>query len=197
MGEVGCDALRRDGAKSGDEIWVSGTLGGAALGLACLQGRVDIAQEDRSAMVALLEMPIPRVELGIALRGVANAAIDLSDGLTGDLGHIVERSGVAAVLDWSRIPRPSALTRLGDDSIARQMALAGGDDYELLFTAAAARADEILAIGSSIGVALERIGTIRRREDADVLLEVRGVPANESSILHGHDHFRASGDQSR
>jgi thiamine-monophosphate kinase len=197
MGEVGCDALRRDGAKSGDEIWVSGTLGGAALGLACLQGRAEIAQEDRSAMVALLEMPIPRVELGIALRGVANAAIDLSDGLTGDLGHIVERSGVAAVLDWSRIPRPSALARLGDDSIARQMALAGGDDYELLFTAAAARADEILAIGSSIGVALERIGTIRRREDADVLLEVRGVPANESSILHGHDHFRASGDQSR
>ncbi len=190
MGEVDSRALRRDGARPGDDIWVSGTLGGAALGLACLQGSVEVELADRSAMIALLETPTPRVELGIALRGIASAAIDISDGLTGDLVHILERSGVAASLDWTRVPQPAALARLGDELRARQMALAGGDDYELLFTAAPERASEILSVGSSIGVTLERIGEIRSLTEQSPMLEIRGLTPAESRVLQSHDHFR-------
>lgn len=191
MGEVSGHALRRDGARPGDDIWVSGELGGAALGLACLQGRAEIDPGNLKAMVALLETPTPRVELGIALCGVANSAIDLSDGLTGDMAHILERSGVAAVLDGPLIPRPAALMRLADQSLAMQLALAGGDDYELLFTAAPARASDIHAIGRSIGVPVHCIGKVLRREEADVPLEIRGVPSSEFGTLLAHDHFRA------
>src|SRR3954468_7194676 len=127
LGEVPAGvAMYRSAAVPGDDIWVSGELGGAALALKHPQIK-EAAQR--------LHEPEPRVELGERLRGLAHAAIDVSDGLSGDLGHILERSEVGAVVDYPRIPRPGAFARLGDGELERDCVLSGGDDYELLFTA--------------------------------------------------------------
>ena len=110
-----------------------------------------------------LETPTPRIALGIALRGVATAALDVSDGLTGDLGHILEQSGVGATIDLAAVPRSRTLDRLlagAERSIALDCLLAGGDDYELCFTAPRAAASRVAAIAAETGVALTRIGTI-------------------------------------
>ena len=105
IGEVPPDqALRRDGAQPGDEVWVSGTIGSAALALAYRQGRLFMEQVDAARVLPALYLPTPRVELGIALRGVASSAIDISDGLLADLGHILERSQVGARLEFAALP---------------------------------------------------------------------------------------------
>ncbi|HQR78051.1 MAG TPA: thiamine-phosphate kinase, partial [Burkholderiaceae bacterium] len=130
-------ALLRSGALAGDEIWVSGTLGDGALGLACRRGAV-AADPAHAQAIARLERPEPRVGLGERLRGIASSAIDVSDGLAGDLGHILERSGVAAAVRWGAIPRSAALQRLPEDE-QWLFCFSGGDDYELLFTGPPAR----------------------------------------------------------
>lgn len=151
-------ALLRSGARPGDEIWVSGTLGAAALGLACRRGEVRMSRPDADRMIARLERPLPRVALGERLRGIATSAIDVSDGLVGDLGHILDRSGVGAAIEWPRVPIDDAL-RSQQEALQRRLALSGGDDYELLFTAPPERRQEVLAAGSATGVTC--IGTIR------------------------------------
>lgn len=187
MGEVPPGrALRRDAARAGDDIWVSGPLGGAALGLAALQGRVQLDDATRQDCVHALESPQPRVALGLALRGLAHAAIDISDGLLADLGHILERSSLGAELQFDTIPAHAALTPLLDQEWARSCLLAGGDDYELCFTVAPAERERIADIGTQIGLPLTRIGHI----SADLglrLLDRRGtsIPTNRS----GYDHF--------
>lgn len=150
-------ALLRSGAGIGDEIWVSGTLGDGALGLACRRGAVGISD---AAAVARLERPEPRVLLGEQLRGIASSAIDVSDGLAGDLGHILERSGVAATVQWDAIPRSAALLRLPPGQ-QREFVFGGGDDYELLFTAPPAAAGRVAAAAATSGVPATRIGVIR------------------------------------
>lgn len=139
-------ALRRDGAQVGDQIWVSGRPGLAALGLAQLQGRVELPEPWPRLCVGALEKPRPRVALGQALVGVANAAIDVSDGLLGDLGHICERSGCAAAVRLVQLPHlPKGESYNADlRRLALECQLAGGDDYELVFTA---RPEQHLAIG--------------------------------------------------
>src|SRR4029077_8787323 len=123
MGEVPASvALYRAGARPGDDIWVSGELGGAALGL---------AHPEIAAAAKRLHEPEPRVELGERLRGMANAAIDVSDGLAGDLGHILERSQGGAVVEYARIPKPAAFEQFRE--LERDCVLSGGDDYELVF----------------------------------------------------------------
>jgi thiamine-monophosphate kinase len=150
-------ALRRDRAEPGDDLWVSGELGGAAMGLARL--REPDAPASGSPLLARLERPEPRVALGVALRHLARAAIDLSDGLLGDLGHICERSRVGAEVDWTTVPLAPGL-----ESVPAQqglaLALAGGDDYELLFTALPENRGPIEALGRSLGLPLARIGRI-------------------------------------
>ena len=182
-------ALTRAGARPGEDIHVSGTLGDAALALAALQAR---AQLDAAALAAIrgrLERPEPRVPLGLALRGVASAAIDLSDGLTGDLQHILEASGVGAELRLDALPLSAALSsRLagGERALALQCALAGGDDYELCFTAPVAMRDAIATIARSLGLPLTRIGTITPRS-ALVVRDERGALL---PVLPGAwDHF--------
>ena len=190
IGEVPAGtALTRAGAKAGDDIYVSGTLGDSALALAVLQGK---AARDGAALAtarARLKTPEPRVALGERLRGVASAAIDVSDGLTGDLQHILDRSGVGAAIDLALIPRSMPLATLihGDGrDLGLACLLAGGDDYELCFTAPASSRETIAAISRDVDVPLARIGTVIAGEGL-VVRDERGAPL--ATLPRSFDHF--------
>ena len=177
MGEVPHGAaLRRDGAKLGDEIWVSGQLGNAALALAHMQGKIKLDDVNFNAAVKALHRPEPRVALGIALRGKAHSAIDISDGLLADLGHILQRSGVAAEINFAALPLSTTLQQLMSQALAQRCALAGGDDYELCFTAPVAQHDTIIALAhertlplTCIGHIVSGSGCIVRNADGSVM----------------------------
>lgn len=161
LGEVESGrALRRDGAQDGDDVWVSGYLGGAALGLRHALGKVELAARDAEACLGRLDLPQPRVALGRALLedGLATAAIDVSDGLLADLGHILDRSGVGASVDLPAVPLEPTLAEHAQYLTA--CALQGGDDYELCFTAAPRHAAAVRMAGARAGVAVSRIGRI-------------------------------------
>jgi thiamine-monophosphate kinase len=161
MGEVPIGkALRRDGAKVGDEIWVSGTLGAAALGLAKLENKLIenfLSADEKQTCIDALQAPQPRVTLGFALQDIAHSAIDISDGLLADLGHILERSTLGANLYWEHIPHVHVSNGI-DTARLQNLCLAGGDDYELCFTAPASQHDAILAIGKKNNLKLSAIG---------------------------------------
>lgn len=179
-------ALRRDGARSGDTIWVSGELGGAALGLNHLLGCLEVDAESLTDCLARLHRPEPRVALGQALVGVASAAIDVSDGLLADLGHILERSGVGAELDFTTLPAEPAVAARLEEAAVRACLLAGGDDYELCFTAPPSREQGIRAAGQAAGVALTPIGRIVAAPG------LRLLDANGKALAvegKGFDHF--------
>ena len=180
LGEVPAGvAMYRAGARPGDDIWVSGELGGAALAL---------AHPEIVAVAGRLHRPEPRVELGERLRGLAGAAIDVSDGLAGDLVHILERSQVGAVLEYASIPRPAEFEKFR--SLERDCVLSGGDDYELLFTAGAQQRREIEALARELKIPLTRIGAIRPNAAAGaaklVVLDAAGKPMAHRG---GFDHF--------
>ena len=175
-------ALRRDGARIGDDVWVSGRIGEAALAL--VRPRLRTPAAVRARWQRRLDAPTPRVELGTALRGVARSMVDVSDGLIADLGHICERSKVAAVVEAERVPLPVA-ARLDPRLVAT--ALTGGDDYELCFTAPAARRMAVEAAGRKARVAVSRIGQIERGADVTVL-DGRGRAL--ALRRKGFDHFR-------
>jgi thiamine-monophosphate kinase len=184
-------ALLRSGARAGDELWVSGCLGDARLALEVFRGRAELPGEAFSAVRDAMERPQPRVALGQALRGIASAAIDLSDGLLGDLGHIRRRSGVGATLWLDALPRSAALDAQ-PDPLRRECLLAGGDDYELLFTAAAERADAVRAAGLASGTPVTRIGRIEPAAAGfKVFAEAHGREPLDLSGLAGFDHFKA------
>ncbi|HTH39494.1 MAG TPA: thiamine-phosphate kinase [Rhodocyclaceae bacterium] len=178
-------ALRRSGARAGDDVWVSGTPGRAALGLAQLQGR--IALQDATDCLAALHRPQPRVALGLALRNLASACIDVSDGLLADLGHILDRSNLAATLHVEALP----LNLLPGDApphLARDCLLAGGDDYELAFTAASSQRPALLALTAALHLPLHRIGATTVGPAGDLrLLDAQGqaLPVRR----RGYDHF--------
>jgi thiamine-monophosphate kinase len=159
-------ALLRSGAKPGDDIWVSGTLGDAALGLKVLQGELDVTEPAGASLIERYRLPQPRLALGQALRGLATAAIDVSDGLVADLGHILEASAVGAELRADRLPLSVAARDLPD---ARDAALAGGDDYELLFTAPRERRGKVEALARRLDLPLTRIGAIRAGSNVSTL----------------------------
>lgn len=178
-------ALRRDTARIGDDIWVSGTLGDAAGALRLWQqGQLDVtviaADPDHEMLRQRLLCPVPRVKLGQRLRAYAHAAIDVSDGLLADLGHIAARSEVAAQLEVETLPISSALRdALGRDQ-ARDCALRGGDDYELCFTAAADQRDALHALADVLGLPLTRIGRITAGQ---------GVHGDDLPGADGYEHF--------
>jgi thiamine-monophosphate kinase len=187
MGEVAPGAaLRRDGAKPGDEIWVSGQLGDAALVLAHLDHSIVLEPHEVAMYSPRLHEPSPRVGLGQALVGVANSCIDISDGLAGDLGHILERSQVAAVVELARVPRSRLIDRKLPAAVALRAMLAGGDDYELCFTAPVERRAEVLQIGERVGIALTSIGRIEEGSGLTVLDE-ESEPMDIG--MAGWDHF--------
>lgn len=185
MGEVSKGrALRRDGARADDDIWVSGLLGEAALALAHQQGRIELPQHVFSACATRLHQPQPRVALGLALRGIANSAIDISDGLLADLGHILERSRVGAEVDYTAIPAVNFNEGKGD--VVHQCVLAGGDDYELCFTAPVAHRAAIERISATLVLPLTRIGRVTE----DFGYAVRAADGSMMQIKEqGYDHF--------
>ena len=190
LGEVPAgEALTRGGAKAGDAVYVSGPLGDAALAVAAMAGRIALDPAALRACRMRLDRPTPRVALGLALRGVASAAIDISDGLVGDLGHIVERSNAGANIDLRAIPRSPTLAALLEGpqrATALACLLAGGDDYELCFTAPASAAHTIGDIAHALGLPLARIGAITA-EPGLVVRDESGAPL--PSLPRAFDHF--------
>jgi thiamine-monophosphate kinase len=169
--------LRRNGAKAGDRIWVSGTIGDAFLGLKVLRNDSDFSRldaADAAALVARYRLPEPRVELGPRLAGIAHAMIDVSDGLVSDLGHICDTSSCAATVDLAKIPLSQpARTVLAEKWVTPAALATGGDDYELLFTGSADEDEEIAALSASLNIAITAIGTIETGEGVR-LVDVNG-----------------------
>lgn len=184
------EALRRSGARLGDGIYVSGTLGDAAAGLHLLQKRQAAEHAEHELyLIERLHRPRPRVALGQALSGLASAAIDISDGLLADLGHILEASGVGATLDLRHLPLSHALLQCFGASQAEAYALSGGDDYELCFTVAADRAAALQRAVADLGIEIARVGTI----EAELGLRLVGRDGQARVPQQtGYDHFGES-----
>jgi thiamine-monophosphate kinase len=217
FGEVPAQqALRRSGAQIGDEIWVSGFLGDAALALAHLQGRIALSDAELTACLPALHQPQPRVALGLALRGIATSAIDISDGLLADLEHILEASQVGAEIGFDALPVSAVLESLthlnpphfdklrtglsegkpnsspdkgrpGGVELLQQCILCGGDDYELCFTAPVARHAELLSVAEKLDLPLTRIGKVVAGSGC-IVHDASGNPLNIEAC--GYDHFR-------
>ena len=180
-------ALHRDGAREGDLIFVSGTPGDAAAGLGLLRGPdSEGTDEHRRYLVERFCAPTPRVELGQALRGIASAAIDVSDGLHADLGKLLAASTVGARLDLADLPLSDALLRSLGREGALALALNGGDDYELCFTAPQARRGAVLQAATATACALSEIGVIEKQRGLRCFDRGRPVTIPES----GYDHFK-------
>ena len=179
-------ALLRSGARAGDRIWTSGRLGDARLALEAFRGHAALDAEAFSTARVAMEQPQPRVALGLALRGIATSAIDLSDGLVGDLGHILRRSGVGARIDADALPR-SAVLAAQPRALQLECTLAGGDDYELLFTAAPADDDAVRRAAAQADVAVTAIGVI---EAAPGLRILDAAGATIDTRVAAFDHFR-------
>ncbi|MCC6197234.1 MAG: thiamine-phosphate kinase [Burkholderiales bacterium] len=180
-------AITRAGAQAGDDVYVSGTLGDAMLALAALSGRT---ADDAIALRSRLERPEPRVGLGQRLRGVATAALDVSDGLTGDLGHILAASKVGADVELAAIPcSPPLAQRLAGNErdLVLACVLAGGDDYELCFTAPVAARARVAGIAREAGVPVSRIGTITAAPG----LRIRDERGASIAPPRAFDHFAA------
>ena len=193
LGEVAPgQALRRDGARPGDALWVShapgGGIGDARLALEVFRGQHSLDAAGFEHVRRAMEQPQPRVALGLALRGLATAAIDVSDGLVGDLGHVLARSGVGAVIELARLPLSPVLAAQ-PLALQQQCALAGGDDYELLFTAPAAAHGAVLAAAAGAGVAARCIGRIEAGSGLR-LLDAQGQRL--ALALQGFDHFKGA-----
>lgn len=178
-------ALTRRGARAGDAIYVTGTLGDAGLGLELTGNQVNVADADAAFLLARLDNPTPRLAAGRALRGVASAAIDVSDGLAGDLGHILSASGVGATVEVEKLPCSQTLLTIAGNAKARRLAAGAGDDYELCFTVSKKQHQALDAARASMKVDIARIGVIERRPG------LRFVQADGSAFDAGagFDHF--------
>jgi thiamine-monophosphate kinase len=191
FGEVPAgQALLRSGARAGDDVWVSGTLGDARLALEAFRGTVSLPQPVFAAAWERMDRPQPRVALGLALRGIATAAIDVSDGLLGDLVHVLERSRVGATIDLSCAPRLLAASAQGlalSQDRVQDLVFAGGDDYELAFTAAPQQRDAVEAAAAQAATRVTRIGRI---ETAPGLRLVDAQGQAVQRRFAGFDHFQ-------
>lgn len=186
FGEVPAgQALRRDGASAGDRLWVSGTLGDARLALEVFRGSLSLPGDGFEQVRRAMELPQPRVVLGQALRGLATSAIDLSDGLLGDLGHVLRASSVGAVVEADAIPCGATLAAAGE-TLRRDCVLHGGDDYELLFSAPPARDDAVRAAAAAAGVRVTPIGRLVA-EPGLLVLDAQGRALAVEA--RGFDHF--------
>jgi len=186
LGEISPEtALRRDAAQLGDDVWVSGQLGEARLALAGRLKQHVLSAEAQHAADVRLHLPVPRVALGLALRGIARAAIDVSDGLVGDIGHILQRSGLGATLWCDCLPLGPMLA-LQNRAMQRDYSLCGGDDYELCFSAPRTQRAQVLAAAQGVFTPVTRIGYL----EAEPGLRIRDASDKLLSLqLTSFDHF--------
>jgi len=187
-------AIRRSGAQVGDDIWVSGCVGDARLTLAALRYEIKLPEEDFKQIESRMHTPTPRIELGIKLRGVANAALDISDGLLGDLQHILKQSQVSAEVFLEQLPKSATLQKQSE-SIQNQFAATGGDDYEICFTAPLDKRSVIDQISKELNLPLTRIGSITEKVDEAKRLRLLNKNgdlldnAKTVELLKSFDHF--------
>ena len=188
------EAIRRSGAKPGEDIWVSGIVGDARLTLAALRHEVNLSKLDLLQIEHRMHNPTPRIKLGMQLRNIASSALDVSDGLVGDLSHILKQSQVDAEIQLDRLPKSDTLQKQ-DVQIQNQFAACGGDDYEICFTASTSQRDNIQAISKSIGLPLTIIGKTVPKKDVAVkvyLLNESGALLSDTEaapFLKSFDHF--------
>ena len=191
LGEVPVGvAILRSGGEAGDDLWISGQPGLAALGLRHLKGHLRLTGP--AVALEALHRPRPRVALGIALRGLAHAMLDVSDGLVGDLGHLCDLSGCGAELDAASLPLAALRATGADEASVRQAIFEGGDDYELLFSASPEAKSEIEALAARLGLPLTRIGQLTAYGGTIRLREADGVVSSPG--FGGFDHFGKKGD---
>jgi thiamine-monophosphate kinase len=187
-------AIRRSGAKVGDDIWISGTIGDARLALAALRHEIILSEQDLKQIEHRMHDPAPRIELGIKLRDIASAALDVSDGLLGDLQHILKQSEVEAEIFLALLPKSATLQKQ-NEAIQNQFAASGGDDYEICFTAPIEKRAAIDGISKDLNLSLARIGSIRKAagEAGKLhLLNQHGDLLNATqtaTLLASFDHF--------
>jgi thiamine-monophosphate kinase len=187
-------AIRRSGAKVGNDIWTSGTIGDARLALAALRHEITLPESDLKQIEHRMHNPTPRVELGMKIRELASAALDISDGLLGDLHHILKQSQVSAEVFLDQIPKSETLQKQSED-IQNQFAASGGDDYEICFTAPIEKRGVIDEIGRVLNLPLTRIGSITEKVGAVeklYLLNKNGGLLDETKsavLLKSFDHF--------
>ena len=188
IGEVAVGMeIKRSGARAGDVVWVSGTIGDAFLGLALLRGAYpQLGPEYRAGLIGRFQVPDPRVDLGLRLAGIAHAMIDISDGLIADLAHICDTSRVAAVIALPSLPLSRAARVVVDGEPGVRIALAtGGDDYELLFTAPAGSTQAIDDLSSVLGLPITRIGKIESGQGVRLVDAAgRTIPIDEPGYRH-------------
>lgn len=186
MGEVPTgEALRRDGAKLDDDIWVSGKLGSAALGLAHLQRKITLESEVAEHCLQALHTPMPRTDLGLILRKKANSCIDISDGLLADLGHILDASNLGATVALDNNACHDFLRARLDEAIIQQCILAGGDDYELAFTAPQSQRHAIEQLAHQLDLPLSLIGKTTEKLGIEVTYKQQLLDISKK----GFDHF--------
>ncbi len=187
-------AIQRSGALKDDDIWISGTVGDARLTLAALRHEITLSKSDLALIESRMHQPTPRVELGIALREIASSALDISDGLLGDLRHILKQSNKDAKVFLDRIPKSATLLKQSAD-IQTQYAACGGDDYELCFTAATSQREAIAKIGANLNLPLTQIGSVKSMQNSAPeirLINHAGATLNQleaNALLQSFDHF--------
>jgi thiamine-monophosphate kinase len=187
-------AIKRSGAMAGDDIWVSGTIGDARLTLGALRQEINLSASDLSQIESRMHQPNPRINLGLALRGIAHAAIDVSDGLLGDLQHILRQSHQHAIVFLDQLPKSATLLKQ-EQHLQNQYAACGGDDYELCFTAPISQRAQIAVIGQVLNLALTKIGTVEpmaNKTGLITLIDASGHMLGEqdtAALLTSFDHF--------
>jgi thiamine-monophosphate kinase len=181
-------ALLRRGAAVGDRVYVTGELGSAALGLLLHDGKLQLPEAARAEVLRRLHTPTPRVREALALRGLATACIDISDGLVADLGHILDASKVGAEINLARLPLSAAFRQLRP-TLGWEGAISHGDDYELCFTLPSARQEELRQVMQPFACGVTCIGVIEAQPGLRIIDEA-GLPYHPAAA--GHDHFRVS-----
>ena len=188
MGEAPAgQALLRSGARAGDDLYVSGSLGDARLALEAFRGTVSLSAQDFETARRAMECPQPRVALGQALRGLAHSAIDVSDGFVGDLGHVLARSGLGATVQADALPRGAALAHQ-PLALQRLCTLSGGDDYELIFSAPPAARAAVQAASAASATPVTRVGRLEA-EPGLRLLDAQGQALDWG--VASFDHFKS------
>ena len=186
-------AILRSGAKAGDDIWVSGTVGDARLTLAALRHEINLSASELKEIEHRMHAPVPRIELGIKLRSIVSAALDVSDGLLGDLNHILNQSQVGAEVFLEQLPKSASLQKQSE-AIQNQFAACGGDDYEICFAASAVHRDAIDVISKELHLPITRIGritantgpteTLQLLHNGNLLSDIEAA-----TLLKSFDHF--------